>query len=94
MTLSQKYNQMGCEAQKCQRGTVMSFSDNREVKKRINYLQSQLDLVDMAVQSLPILVANVENHQTVAQCDEAISNFKSDLQKLYRDLALFKNIKF
>ncbi|WP_337089651.1 hypothetical protein [Leuconostoc pseudomesenteroides] len=72
----------------------MSFSDNREVKKRINYLQSQLDLVDMAVQSLPILVANVENHQTTAQCDEAISKFKSDLQKLYRDLSLFKDIKF
>lgn len=72
----------------------MSFSDNREVKKRINYLQSQIDLVDMAVQSLPILVANVENHQTITQCDEAISNFKIDLQKLYRDLSLFKDIKF
>lgn len=72
----------------------MSFSDNREVKKRINYLQSQLDLVDMAVRSLPILVANVEDHQTTAQCDEAISQFKSDLQKLYRDLSLFKDIKF
>ncbi len=72
----------------------MSFSDNREVKKRINYLQSQLDLVDMAVQSLPILVAHVENHQTIAQCDEAISNLKIDLQKLYRDLSLFKDIKF
>lgn len=76
------------------KGTVMSFSDNREVKKRINYLQSQLDLVDMAVQSLPILVANVENLQTTAQCDEAIIQFKSDLQKLYRDLSLFKDIKF
>lgn len=72
----------------------MSLSDNRELQKRINYLQSQLDLVDIAVQSLPILVANVENHQTIEQSDEAISNFKSDLQKLYRDLSLFKDIKF
>lgn len=72
----------------------MSLSTNQEVKKRINYLQSQLDLVDMAVHSLPILVANVENHQTITQCDEAISNFKIDLQKLYRDLSLFKDIKF
>ena len=72
----------------------MSFSNNQEVKKRINYLQSQLELVDMAVQSLPILVANVENHQTVEQCDEAISKFKNDLQKLYRDLSLFNDIKF
>ena len=72
----------------------MSLSDNQELKKRINYLQSQLDLVDVAVHSLPILVANVENHQTVAQCDEAISKFTNDLKTLYRDLALFKDIKF
>ncbi|CCF25409.1 MULTISPECIES: hypothetical protein [Leuconostoc] len=72
----------------------MSLSDNQELKKRINYLQSQLDLVDVAVHSLPILVANVENHQTVAQCDEAISKFTNDLKTLYGDLALFKDIKF
>ena len=72
----------------------MSLSDNQELKKRINYLQSQLDLVDVAVHSLPILVANVENHQTVAQCDEAISKFTNDLKTLYRDLSLFKDIKF
>lgn len=71
----------------------MSLSDNQELKKRINYLQSQLDLVDVAVHSLPILVANVENHQTVAQCDEAISKFTNDLKTLYGDLALFKDIK-
>ncbi|MFZ2380513.1 hypothetical protein [Leuconostoc falkenbergense] len=72
----------------------MSLSDNQELKKRINYLQSQLDLVDVAVHSLPILVGNVENHQTVAQCDEAISKFTNDLKTLYGDLALFKDIKF
>ena len=72
----------------------MSLSDNQELKKRISYLQSQLDLVDVAVHSLPILVANVENHQTVAQCDEAISKFTNDLKTLYGDLALFKDIKF
>lgn len=72
----------------------MSLSDNQELKKRINYLQSQLDLVDVAVHSLPILVANVENNQTVAQCDEAISKFTNDLKTLYGDLALFKDIKF
>ncbi|WP_099045093.1 hypothetical protein [Leuconostoc citreum] len=72
----------------------MSLSDNQELKKRINYLQSQLDLVDVAVHSLPILVANVENNQTVAQCDEVISKFTNDLKTLYRDLSLFKDIKF
>ncbi|MFT9391598.1 hypothetical protein [Leuconostoc pseudomesenteroides] len=72
----------------------MSLSDNSELKKRINYLQSQLDLVDVAVHSLPILVANVENNQTVAQCDEVISKFTNDLKTLYRDLSLFKDIKF
>ncbi|MBK0040890.1 MULTISPECIES: hypothetical protein [unclassified Leuconostoc] len=72
----------------------MSLSDNQELKKRINYLQSQLDLVDVAVHSLPILVANVENNRTVAQCDEAISKFTNDLKTLYGDLALFKDIKF
>uniref|UniRef100_UPI00111BAE96 hypothetical protein n=1 Tax=Pseudomonas sp. F16(2018) TaxID=2093746 RepID=UPI00111BAE96 len=65
-----------------------------ELKKRINYLQSQLDLVDMAVHSLPILVVNVENNQTISQCDEAISKFTNDLKTLYRDLSLFKDIKF
>lgn len=72
----------------------MSLSDNSELKKRINYLQSQLDLVDVAVHSLPILVANVENNQTVAQCDEVISKFTNDLKTLYSDLSLFKEIKF
>ena len=72
----------------------MSLSDNQELKKRINYLQSQLDLVDMAVHSLPILVVNVENNQTISQCDEAISKFTNDLKTLYRDLSLFKDIKF
>ncbi|GMA66428.1 MULTISPECIES: hypothetical protein [Leuconostoc] len=72
----------------------MSFSENQEVKKRINYLQSQLDLVDIAVHSIPILVANVENHQTVEQCNEAIDTFTKDVRQLYRDLSLFKDIKF
>ena len=72
----------------------MSFSENQEVKKRINYLQSQLDLVDIAVHSIPILVANVENHKTVEQCNEAIDTFTKDVRQLYRDLSLFKDIKF
>ena len=72
----------------------MSLSDNQELKKRINYLQSQLDLVDVAVHSLPILVGNVENHQTVEQCNEAIDTFTKDVRQLYRDLSLFKDIKF
>ncbi|MCT4414024.1 hypothetical protein [Leuconostoc pseudomesenteroides] len=72
----------------------MSLSDNQELKKRLNYLQSQLDLVDVAVHSLPILVANVENNQTVAQCDEAISKFTNDLKTLYGGLVLLKDIKF
>ncbi len=72
----------------------MSVIENREIKKRLNYLQSQLDLVDSAVGSLPILVAGIENERTVAQFDEAISQFKTDLQKLYRDLSMFNNIKF
>ncbi|ACA82726.1 hypothetical protein [Leuconostoc citreum] len=72
----------------------MSVIENREIKKRINYLQSQLDLVDSAVGSLPILVAGIENERTVAQFAEAISQFKTDLQKLYRDLSMFNNIKF
>lgn len=72
----------------------MSVIENREIKKRLNYLQSQLDLVDSAVGSLPILVAGIENERTVAQFAEAISQFKTDLQKLYRDLSMFNNIKF
>ena len=72
----------------------MSVIENREIKKRLNYLQSQLDLVDTAVGTLPILVAGIENERTVAQFDEAISQFKTDLQKLYRDLSMFNNIKF
>ncbi|KMY77016.1 MULTISPECIES: hypothetical protein [Leuconostoc] len=72
----------------------MSVIENREIKKRLNYLQSQLDLVDSAVGTLPILVAVIENERTVAQFDEAISQFKTDLQKLYRDLSMFNNIKF
>lgn len=72
----------------------MSVIENREIKKRLNYLQSQLDLVDSAVGTLPILVAGIENECTVAQFDEAISQFKTDLQKLYRDLSMFNNIKF
>ena len=72
----------------------MSVIENREIKKRLNYLQSQLDLVDSAVGTLPILVAVMENERTVAQFDEAISQFKTDLQKLYRDLSMFNNIKF
>lgn len=72
----------------------MSVIENRELKKRLNYLQSQLDLVDSAVGTLPILVAGIENERTVAQFDEAISQFKTDLQKLYRDLSMFNNIKF
>ncbi|WP_312402212.1 hypothetical protein [Leuconostoc lactis] len=72
----------------------MSVIENREIKKRLNYLQSQLDLVDSAVGSLPILVAGIENERTAAQLDEAISQFKTDLQKLYRDLSMFNNIKF
>ena len=72
----------------------MSVIENREIKKRLNYLQSQLDLVDSAVGMLPILVAGIENERTVAQFDEAISQFKTDLQKLYRDLSMFNNIKF
>lgn len=72
----------------------MSVIENREIKKRLNYLQSQLDLVDSAVGTLPILVAGIENERTVAQFDEAISQFKTDLQKLYRDLSMFNNIKF
>ena len=72
----------------------MSVIENREIKKRLNYLQSQLDLVDTAVGTLPILVAGIENERTVAQFDEAISQFKTDLQKLYRDLSMYNNIKF
>lgn len=72
----------------------MSVIENREIKKRLNYLQSQLDLVDSAVGTLPILVAGIVNERTVAQFDEAISQFKTDLQKLYRDLSMFNNIKF
>ncbi|MFT8544769.1 MAG: hypothetical protein ABF768_09195 [Leuconostoc falkenbergense] len=72
----------------------MSVIENREVKKRLNYLQSQLDLVDSAVGTLPILVASVENERTMAQFDEAMSPFKTDLQKLYRDLSVFNDIKF
>ena len=72
----------------------MSVIENREIKKRLNYLQSQLDLVDSAVGTLPILVAGIENERTVAQFDEAISQFKTDLQKLYRDLSVFNDIKF
>ncbi|WP_099044499.1 hypothetical protein [Leuconostoc citreum] len=72
----------------------MSVIENREIKKRLNYLQSQLDLVDSAVGTLPILVAGIENERTVAQFDEEISQFKTDLQKLYRDLSMFNNIKF
>ncbi|MBZ1541001.1 hypothetical protein J6K67_06810 [Leuconostoc mesenteroides] len=72
----------------------MSVIENREIKKRLNYLQSQLDLVDSAVGTLPILVAGIRNEPTVAQFDEAISQFKTDLQKLYRDLSMFNNIKF
>lgn len=72
----------------------MSVIENREIKKRLNYLQSQLDLVDSAVGTLPILVAGIENERTVAQFDEAISQFKTDLQKLYSDLSMFNNIKF
>lgn len=72
----------------------MSVIENREIKKRLNYLQSQLDLVDSAVGTLPILVAGIENERTVAQFDEAISQFKTDLQKLYRDLSMFNDIKF
>lgn len=72
----------------------MSVIENREIKKRLNYLQSQLDLVDSAVGTLPILVAGIENERTVAQFDAAISQFKTDLQKLYRDLSMFNNIKF
>lgn len=72
----------------------MSVIENREIKKRLNYLQSQLDVVDSAVGTLPILVAGIENERTVAQFYEAISQFKTDLQKLYRDLSMFNNIKF
>ena len=72
----------------------MSVIENREVKKRLNYLQSQLDLVDSAVGTLPILVASVENERTMEQFDEVISQFKTDLQKLYRDLSVFNDIKF
>ncbi|CCF25118.1 hypothetical protein J6K93_07500 [Leuconostoc mesenteroides] len=72
----------------------MSVIENREIKKRLNYLQSQLDLVDSAVGTLPILVAGIVNERTVAQFDEAISQFKTDLQKLYCDLSMFNNIKF
>ncbi|WP_273708921.1 hypothetical protein [Leuconostoc mesenteroides] len=72
----------------------MSVIENREIKKRLNYLQSQLDLVDSAVGTLPILVAGIVNERTVEQFDEAISQFKTDLQKLYRDLSMFNNIKF
>ncbi|WP_100665905.1 hypothetical protein [Leuconostoc citreum] len=72
----------------------MSVIENREVKKRLNYLQSQLDLVDSAVGTLPILVASVENERTMAQFDEVMSQFKTDLQKLYRDLSVFNDIKF
>ena len=57
----------------------MSVIENREVKKRLNYLQSQLDLVDSAVGTLPILVASVENERTMAQFDEVMSQFKTDL---------------
>ena len=72
----------------------MSVIENREIKKRLNYLQSQLDLVDSAVGTLPILVAGIVNERTVEQFDEAISQFKTDLQKLYRDLSMFNNTKF
>ncbi|MGR8838408.1 hypothetical protein N2F28_09400 [Leuconostoc falkenbergense] len=72
----------------------MSVIENREVKKRLSYLQSQLDLVDSAVGTLPILVASIENERTMAQFDEAMSQFKTDLQKLYRDLSVFNDIKF
>ena len=72
----------------------MSVIENREVKKRLNYLQSQLDLVDSAVGTLPILVASVENERTMALFDYVMSQFKTDLQKLYRVLSVFNDINF
>lgn len=72
----------------------MSFQDKREIKKRISYLQEQMELIDKAVYSMPILVANLQVPKVEEQFTEAIGKFNSDLKKLYGDLASINNIKY
>lgn len=71
----------------------MSVTDNRDLKKRLNYMQEQLDLVDNAVSSLPILYSYVGNQETVTKYEEVTAQFSRDLRKLYSDLSAFHDIK-
>ncbi|WP_349584984.1 hypothetical protein [Leuconostoc citreum] len=71
----------------------MNSNDNQALDKRVAYMQEQLELLDSALATMPILVAQVSNEQTQQQWLEAISRFKTDLHKTYVDLSLFQNIR-
>ncbi|WP_349533858.1 hypothetical protein [Leuconostoc citreum] len=71
----------------------MSNNNNQALTKRVAYIQEQLELLDSALATMPILVANANNTETQQQWLEAIAKFKIDLRKTYVDLSLFQNIK-
>lgn len=70
----------------------MSYTDNRDFQKRLSYIQEQLDLVDNALSSLPILFSNVGNQETATKYEEVTAQFSRDLRKLYSDLSAFHDI--
>lgn len=85
---------MGCEAQIQFKGVIyMSIKDNQALTKRVAYIQEHLELLDSALSTMPILVANANNTETEQQWLNAIARFKTDLRKTYVDLSLFQNIR-
>lgn len=71
----------------------MNNNDSQALEKRVVYIQEHLELLDNALATMPILVANANNTETEQQWLSAIARFKTDLRKTYVDLSLFQNIK-
>ncbi|GDZ82880.1 hypothetical protein LCIT_01220 [Leuconostoc citreum] len=71
----------------------MNNNDSQALEKRVAYIQEHLELLDKAIATMPILVANANNAETEQQWLSAIARFKTDLRKTYVDLSLFQNIK-
>ncbi|MGR8808818.1 hypothetical protein [Leuconostoc citreum] len=71
----------------------MMSNKNSALEKRIAYIQEHLELLDSAVGTMPILVAQIDDELMQQQWLEVIAKFKTDLRKTYVDLSLFQNIK-
>ncbi|MCK8605637.1 hypothetical protein LNP18_05915 [Leuconostoc citreum] len=69
----------------------MSNKYNQALQKRVNFIKEHLDMLDSALETMPILVASMNNEQTEHEWLEAITRIKLDLKKTYSDLYLFPN---